>query len=405
MASIINFVADVATNRSWTTPICVALLLFEAVLNVAVIWKVPYTEIDWEAYMQEVEGVVNGSYNYSTLEGGTGPLVYPAGFVYVFLAFYYVTSYGANIRLAQYIFAGLYMLNLGLVFKLYHATKKVPPFVLAAMCLVAYRIHSIFVLRLFNDPLAMILLYLAVNLFVSGRWTTGCAVFSLAVSVKMNILLFAPGLGILLLQSLGPVRTFVNIAMCAVIQVALGAPFLLVDPMAYMSRSFNLGRQFFFKWTVNWRFLAEETFLDRRFHAALLALHLLLLISFALFRWTRSQGGVAALFRTVYPLKKLSADHIITVLFASNLIGMACARSLHYQFYVWYYHTIPYLLWSTSLPTVIRLALLLGIEVAWNVYPSTNWSSALLHVCHAMLLAALWISKSPAPAAATPKQD
>ena len=33
------------------------------------------TEIDWEAYMQEVEGVVNGSYNYSTLEGGTGPLV------------------------------------------------------------------------------------------------------------------------------------------------------------------------------------------------------------------------------------------------------------------------------------------------------------------------------------------
>ena len=71
------------------------------------------------------------------------------------------------------------------------------------------------------------------------------------------------------------------------VQVALGAPFLLVDPMAYMSRSFNLGRQFFFKWTVNWRFLAEETFLDRRFHAALLALHLLLLISFALFRWTR----------------------------------------------------------------------------------------------------------------------
>ena len=54
---------------------------------------------------------------------------------------------------------------------------QVPPFVLAAMCLVAYRIHSIFVLRLFNDPLAMILLYLAVNLFVSGRWTTGCAVF------------------------------------------------------------------------------------------------------------------------------------------------------------------------------------------------------------------------------------
>ena len=33
------------------------------------------TEIDWEAYMQEVEGVVNGTYDYTQLKGGTGPLV------------------------------------------------------------------------------------------------------------------------------------------------------------------------------------------------------------------------------------------------------------------------------------------------------------------------------------------
>jgi len=34
------------------------------------------TEIDWRAYMQEVEGVVNGTYDYTKLEGDTGPLVY-----------------------------------------------------------------------------------------------------------------------------------------------------------------------------------------------------------------------------------------------------------------------------------------------------------------------------------------
>ena len=33
------------------------------------------TEIDWEAYMSEVEGVVNGTYDYTQLKGGTGPLV------------------------------------------------------------------------------------------------------------------------------------------------------------------------------------------------------------------------------------------------------------------------------------------------------------------------------------------
>ena len=34
------------------------------------------TEIDWVAYMQEVEGVINGTYDYMKLKGDTGPLVY-----------------------------------------------------------------------------------------------------------------------------------------------------------------------------------------------------------------------------------------------------------------------------------------------------------------------------------------
>ena len=33
------------------------------------------TEIDWVAYMQEVEGFLNGSWNYTGLRGDTGPLV------------------------------------------------------------------------------------------------------------------------------------------------------------------------------------------------------------------------------------------------------------------------------------------------------------------------------------------
>lgn len=51
------------------------ILLGELVLNLSIVWFVPYTEIDWEAYMDEVEGVINGTYNYALLRGGTGPLV------------------------------------------------------------------------------------------------------------------------------------------------------------------------------------------------------------------------------------------------------------------------------------------------------------------------------------------
>lgn len=38
--------------------------------------------------MEEVEGVVNGTYDYTLLKGDTGPLVYPAGFVYIFYGLY-----------------------------------------------------------------------------------------------------------------------------------------------------------------------------------------------------------------------------------------------------------------------------------------------------------------------------
>jgi len=34
------------------------------------------TEIDWKAYMQEVEGFLGGEHDYVKLRGDTGPLVY-----------------------------------------------------------------------------------------------------------------------------------------------------------------------------------------------------------------------------------------------------------------------------------------------------------------------------------------
>lgn len=153
-----------------------------------------------------------------------------------------------------------------------------------------------------------------------------CSVDSLAVSVKMNVLLFAPGLLFLLLCEFGLWKALPKLILCAVIQVRhkhrftkyaelksfnrhtlfwlyvtllhifchfsfpqllLGLPFLLVNPVGYASRAFDLGRQFLFKWTVNWRFLPEEVFLSRYFHLVLLLAHMTTLVLFALKRWKR----------------------------------------------------------------------------------------------------------------------
>lgn len=55
----------------------------------------------------------------------TGPLVYPAGFVYIYSALYKLTNNGQNILLAQYLFMALYIVFIATVFFVYARSKVV----------------------------------------------------------------------------------------------------------------------------------------------------------------------------------------------------------------------------------------------------------------------------------------
>eukprot|EP01126_Amoeba_proteus_P003308 TRINITY_DN1109_c0_g1_i9.p2 TRINITY_DN1109_c0_g1~~TRINITY_DN1109_c0_g1_i9.p2 ORF type:complete len:189 (+),score=19.13 TRINITY_DN1109_c0_g1_i9:58-567(+) len=151
----------------------ILLVLAEIFLNFFIIENVPYTEIDWKAYMSEVEGVHNGTFDYIQLKGDTGPLVYPGGFVLVFYLLYWLTDQGKNIYLAQFLFLFLYVAVQALVFAIYKHSQKIPVWVIVLLCL-SKRIHSIFILRLFNDTFAMFFLYLAIYFFLKDRWSLGC---------------------------------------------------------------------------------------------------------------------------------------------------------------------------------------------------------------------------------------
>ena len=43
----------------------------------------------------------------------------------------------------------------------------------------------------------------------------------------------------------------------------------------------------------------------------------------------------------------------------------------------------------------VRLAIWIMIEVAFNVYPATPWSSGILQIAHIILLVALYVSPAP----------
>lgn len=73
--------------------------------------------------MEQIAQVASGERDYAKIEGGTGPLVYPAAHVYIYSGLYYLTDKGTNIFLAQELFAALYLITLAVVMLCYWQAK------------------------------------------------------------------------------------------------------------------------------------------------------------------------------------------------------------------------------------------------------------------------------------------
>lgn len=165
-------------------------------------------------------------------------------------------------------------------------------------------------------------------------------------------------------------------------------PFLQENPYGYISKAFEFTRQFLFKWTVNWRFLDEETFLSKSFSLTLLASHTFLLAVFIAFRWIKPSGkslpqllhdaARGAQLRTPLPLPNA---FILSTILESLAMGLLYARSLHYQFFAYLAWASPFLLWEAGFRPVLIVAVWAAQEWAWNVYPSTKLSSAVVVMC------------------------
>lgn len=317
--------------------------------------------------------------------------------------------------------------------------------VLIVMLSLAHRIHSIYILRLFNDPIAMLFFFISVNFMVRKRFPVACVfyrlgyadgqkeggvnnVFSLAVTVKMNILLFAPALFFILLLSVGPRKTILNLIICAAVQLLIGCEFLVHSPLAYLGRAFELGRVFQYRWSVNWQFVNETLFLSSNFHLLLLLVHFLLLLTFMFSTWFKRHGGlfkmITDLIRTGklvdldtdgnYSLQSLSSPfrHSIRPIYFKPSRNRCCqVDSFSVLCMVLPLTFLPSLLDAIDgqLKTVSYIAsraslgcfrpdfknftlvlskwtttafILAGVELVYNVYPPRPWTSFLLFIEH-----------------------
>ena len=189
-------------------------------------------------------------------------------------------------------------------------------------------------------------------------------------------------------------------------QGLIAYPFIMGGLSSYLTRAFEFTRQFMFKWTVNWRFVGEETFLSKPFSYGLLATHAMILYTFIVGRWTRpSLWTLPEMIHYLFDpppkpeqnriARRVTPDFILTSILSAMVIGCLCARSLHYQFFVYIAWSTPYLLWKSGMPVTLIYGICAAQEWAWNVYPSTNISSGVVVGCLAVTVFSIWIGTSP----------
>jgi alpha-1,3-mannosyltransferase len=272
------------------------------------------------------------------------------------------------------------------------------------MLVLSKRLHSIFVLRCFNDGFAALYLWLAIFCLQRRAWRAGALMYTLGLGVKMSLLLVLPAVGVVLFLGAGLATSLQLAAMMGLVQVLLAVPFLKANPWGYLARAFELSRQFFFKWTVNWRFVGEEVFLSKGFSLALLGLHVVLLAGFITTRWLKPARKPVP--QLIIPLlsgkspfttqeqqaiaRDVTPRFITTAVLSANVVGLLFARSLHYQFYAYLAWSTPFLLWRSGIHPVLQYALWAAQEWAWNVYPSTPASSGVVVGVLAITVGLVW---------------
>ena len=280
---------------------------------------------------------------------------------------------------------------------------QVPPYVFPLLIL-SKRLHSIFVLRCFNDCFAVFFLWLAIFFLQRRYWALGALAYSWGLGIKMSLLLVLPAVAIILFLGRGFGPSLRLALLMAQVQVAIALPFLRDNAWGYMGRAFEFSRQFLFKWTVNWRFVGEETFLSRSFAATLLALHASVLAAAVTTRWLRPAGKpitemIGRVLSGELPLteaearansRNITPRYVLTTVLSANVIGLLFARSLHYQFYSYLAWSTPFLLWRSGLHPVLQYMLWFLQEWAWNVFPSTPVSSGVVVGVLAVTVAGIW---------------
>ena len=127
LMDIYNGVLALFTDPFCTRIVCPVVIVLTSLLSKAIIYNVPYTEIDFKTYIQQIQIINDGELDYSLVKGDTGQIVYPAGFVQIYQVLNWLTEEGTDIHAGQTLFGYLLALTNFLVIIVYTMTPNFQP--------------------------------------------------------------------------------------------------------------------------------------------------------------------------------------------------------------------------------------------------------------------------------------
>lgn len=248
--------------------------------------------------------------------------------------------------------------------------------------------------RCFNDCFTMLYFYIGLYLLISrNRIVLSTIFFGIALSCKMNVVLFLPGIFYIYIKKKGPIFLISQIILILLIQILMGLPFILTYPLSYLKGAYNVTRVFDLSESINWQFLSLDTFYNPLFHKFLLFTHLFLLICFLIFVYEKPSKNILVSLRLNdwsinAEEKHLDKKFMAMVIFTSNFIGIACGRSLHYQFFLWFFESLPFLFWLTRWNFFVKVFLMLIYSYSWS-YRKHPIKSLILNFVHIFLISSI----------------
>lgn len=344
----------------------------------------PFSDGDFTSYTEQSKQFWDGERDLSKINGKNGPWLYPALHVYTFVGVYWLTGIEEHLKYAQIINTIIHILTWIVSVKIYyHALKdRTPQHIwLVALWCIGTKVVANDIRRIYAESYNVLLVYFAILLFQKGKHFVGWMIIAVAMGFKMSVLLYFPAIYYIVSKSVGVIRATIYIGIIMALQLVWAIPFISEYPDEYINTAFKFDRKFSIMGSINFHWiLYSPLFHSSLFTNLLLLAHVGLLLYVLFKKWlplidpyNRFNFWLSVKEIGLWPLspwmsyKEQDPYLVAEVFFVWNYIGCACSRTLHQQFLVWLWYSLPFIWYAPLLQKLIDLRRVVILLVLMNL--------------------------------------